>query len=312
MKQNLVNEVHGEGYLYEYDLKVRHSDKNNTDFISGKISLATDEDCQNIVEYHFVYVTPVYSKSGKQNPNFGLLKNIIDSGKDKTVMGAGKENALKLRVDGTVGLNDFWSARDEQIVSIIRNEASFINQATNLNQDLRKRNTFKTDFVITGTFRKEADEEKSIPEHLVVKGATFNSFSKALLPVSYVVYNPSAIDYFESLEIDASHPAFTKVWGSICSQEFVTKIETKSAFGEDLVEERTTTRKEYVITGAQSDCYEWDSEDTLLASELKQAMSNRELHLAEVKKNFDDYQASKGASNGANTTMNVAAGGFNF
>ena len=292
MKQNLVNEVHGEGYLYEYDLKIRHSDKNNTDFISGKISLATDEDCQNIVEYHFVYVTPVYSKSGKQNPNFVLLKNII--------------------VDGTVGLNDFWSARDEQIVSIIRNEASFINQATNLNQDLRKRNTFKTDFVITGTFRKEADEEKSIPEHLVVKGATFNSFSKALLPVSYVVYNPSAIDYFESLEIDASHPAFTKVWGSICSQEFVTKIETKSAFGEDLVEERTTTRKEYVITGAQSDCYEWDSEDTLLASELKQAMSNRELHLAEVKKNFDDYQASKGASNGANTTMNVAAGGFNF
>lgn len=312
MKQNLVNEVHGEGYLYEYDLKVRHSDKNNTDFISGKISLATDEDCQNIVEYHFVYVTPVYSKSGKQNPNFGLLKNIIDSGKNKTVMGAGKENALKLRVDGTVGLNDFWSARDEQIVSVIRNEASFINQATNLNQDLRKRNTFKTDFVITGTFRKEADEEKSIPEHLVVKGATFNSFSKALLPVSYVVYNPSAIDYFESLEIDASHPAFTKVWGSICSQEFVTKIETKSAFGEDLIEERTTTRKEYVITGAQSDCYEWDSEDTLLASELKQAMSNRELHLAEVKKNFDDYQASKGASNGANATMNVAAGGFNF
>ena len=312
MKQNLVNEVHGEGYLYEYDLKVRHSDKNNTDFISGKISLATDEDCQNIVEYHFVYVTPVYSKSGKQNPNFGLLKNIIDSGKDKTVMGAGKENALKLRVDGTVGLNDFWSARDEQIVSVIRNEASFINQATNLNQDLRKRNTFKTDFVITGTFRKEADEEKSIPEHLVVKGATFNSFSKALLPVSYVVYNPSAIDYFESLEIDASHPAFTKVWGSICSQEFVTKIETKSAFGEDLVEERTTTRKEYVITGAQSDCYEWDSEDTLLASELKQAMSNRELHLAEVKKNFDDYQASKGAGNSTNTTMNVAAGGFNF
>ena len=32
----------------------------------------------------------------------------------------------------------------------------------------------------------------------------------------------------------------------------------------------------------------------------------------EVKKNFDDYQASKGASNGANATMNVAAGGFNF
>lgn len=131
------------------------------------------------------------------------------------------------------------------------------------------------------------------------------------LPVSYAVYNPEAIAYFEGLEPSTSEPVFTKVWGDICSQEFITTVETKSAFGESLVEERKTTKKAYVVTGASSDCYDWDSEDTILASEVKAAMSNRELHLAEVKKNYEDYQASKGAAAPAKAN-NVAAGNFAF
>lgn len=310
--KNIVNEVHGEGYLYEHKLELRHSEKNNTDFISGKISIATNEDCTNVVDFHFIYVTPIYSKSGKANPNYGLLENIINSGASKTVMGAGKENALKLRVDGSIGLNDFYSARDNAVVSYPRNEASFVNIVNSFNDKEEKRNIFKTDMLITNTFRKEADEERNIAEHLIIKGATFNGFTKALLPVSYTVYNPAAIDYFEGLEASPSTPVFTKVWGQICSQEFVSKTETKSAFGEDLVEERTTTRKEYVITGAQGECYDWDTEDSILASEVKKAMSDRELHLAEVKKNYDEYQSSKGNTTTTASSTNVAAGNFAF
>lgn len=305
--QKIVNEVHGEGYLYEHKLEKRYSEKNKTDFISGKITIATNEDCTNTVDFHFVYVTPVYSKSGKPNPNYKLLENIVNSGTEKTVMGGGKENALKLRVDGQIGVNDFVGA-DKEIVSQVRNEVSFINMSTNVDGKA----TFKTDMLITNAFRKEADEERNIQEHLVIKGATFNDFTKALLPVSYTVYNPDAIKYFESLEPSSSTPVFTKVWGQICSQEFVSKIETKSAFGEDLVEERKTTKKEYVVTGAASDCYEWDAENTILASEVKAAMSNRELHLAEVKKNYEEYQASKGAAAAKPASTNIATGGFAF
>ena len=305
--QKIVNEVHGEGYLYEHKLEKRYSEKNKTDYISGKITIATNEDCTNTVDFHFIYVTPIYSKSGKPNPNYKLLENIVNSGTEKTVMGGGKENALKLRVDGQIGVNDFVGA-DKEIVSQVRNEVSFINMSTNIDGKA----TFKTDMLITNAFRKEADEERNIQEHLVIKGATFNDFTKALLPVSYTVYNPDAIKYFESLEPSSSTPVFTKVWGQICSQEFVSKIETKSAFGEDLVEERKTTKKEYVVTGAASDCYEWDAEDTILASEVKAAMSNRELHLAEVKKNYEEYQASKGAAAAKPASTNIATGGFAF
>lgn len=309
--KNIVNEVKVEGYLYTHELKLRHSDKNNTDYINGKVSIATDEACTNIVDCHFIYVTPTYSKSGKTNRNFGLLQNIIDSEDKKTVMGAGKENALKIKVDGSIGVNDFWAKNEDAMVSVARVEANFISNVNALNDNEAKRNEFKTDFLITNTFRKEADEERNVPEHLVVKGAVFNSFSKALIPISYVVHNPAAMDYFEGLEASTSAPVFTKVWGQICSQEFISKIVTKSAFDEDLVEERKTTKKEYVIKGAQSDCYAWDSEDTILASELKKAMADRELHLAEVKRNYDEYQASKDATTTASST-NVASGDFNF
>lgn len=308
--QKIVNEVHGEGYLYEHKLEKKFSEKNKTEFISGKITIATDENCTNTVDFHFIYVTPVYSKSGKPNPNYKLLENIVNSGADKTVMGGGKDNALKLRVDGQIGVNDFVGA-DKEIVTQVRNEVSFVNMATNLNENAGKRSSFKTDMLITGAFRKEADEEKNTQEHLVIKGATFNDFTKALIPVSYSVYNPAAMTYFENLEPSSSTPVFTRVWGQICSQEFVSTIETKSAFGESLIEERKSTRKEYVVTGAASDCHEWDSEETILASEVKAAMSNRELHLAEVKKNYEEYQASKGVTS-AKPASNVAAGNFAF
>lgn len=294
MKKIITNEVHGEGYLYEYKLEERHSDKNDTDFISGKVSLATNEECSNVVDFHFIYVTPKYSKSGKDNPNYKLLKTIIDSGETKTVMGAGKENALKLKIDGKINVNDFVSKDNpDEIISQVRNEVSFINVTPNFTPDNAKRSYFKTDMIITGAFRKDADEEKNVKEHLVISGAALNDYTKALIPVKYNVYNPDAIAYFESLEPSTSTPVFTKVWGTIANQEFVSKIETKSAFGADLVEERTTTRKEYVITGALSEIYEWDSEEGILASELRELMSNRELHLAEVKKNYEEYQKTK-------------------
>ena len=42
---------------------------------------------------------------------------------------------------------------------------------------------------------------------------------------------------------------------------------------------------------------------------MREAMSNREIHLAEIKKRQDEYAASKKA---ANTATSSAADGYNF
>lgn len=320
MKKTMINQVHTEGYLYEHKIEKKVS-KAGQEFFKGTVSVATDENCTNIVTYEFIYVTPTYAKSGKENKNYKVLENIYSSGKTKTVMAAGKENALKLKIDGTIGVNDFYSERDNQIVTFVRNEASFINVVSYLNEDEKKRNVFKADFLITGVFRKEAEPEKSLPERANIKGALFNDYSKTLIPVTFTAYNQGAISYFENLEASSSNPVFTQVAGQIQAQEIISVTETEGAFGEALVEERRSTRKEYVITWAKGETYAWDDEETLTANELKEMMGKRELHLAEVQKNFEEYQKSKGASSNTSATVvnttapnatTVASSNFNF
>lgn len=308
--KKIVNEIHGEGYLYEHTLSKKTS-KKGVDYIGGSLSIATDEECTNIIKFEFPYVVPVYAKSGKPNATYKLFENIINNA-NCSVMAGGKEKAVKLRVDSSVALNE-WYDNEGNLVSNMRNEGGFVNNAQKLNDDVNKRNTFKTDLLITGVFRKDADEENGVPEKAIIKGATFN-FAGALLPISYTVYNPSAISYFENLDPSTSKPVFTKVWGNIVSQEIIKKIETENAFGDTLIEDRTSTRREYVITGASSVPYEWDSEDTITANELKEAMSAREIHLAEVKKGQEERAAAKTADVVTPTVSPVVANGaeFNF
>ena len=298
MKKKMINQVHGEGYLYEHTLAHKKS-KKGVDYIGGTISIATDEECTNIIKFEFPYVVPVYGKSGKPNPNYKLLDNIIN-GTANSVMSGGKESALKLRIDSAIELNE-WYDNNGDLVSNMRNSGGFVNTTQKFIEDEAKRNTFKTDILISGIFRKEANEETGEPEKAVVKGAIFD-FTNSLLPISLTVYKPSAMEYFESLEPSAAKPVPTTVWGNINSQEIVRKFETENAFGETLIEERTSSKREYVITGASSVPYEWDSEDFITATELKEAMSNREIHLAEIKKNQEEYSKQSGTPSALETT----------
>ena len=207
MKKNLVNEIRVEGYLYEHKLE-RKVSKAGVSYIGGTVSIATDDACSNVVMFHFTYVTPTFSKSGASNPNYRILENIIDSGTTQTVMGAGVEKALKIRMNSTIGLNEFYD-REDNLVSQMRNTDGFISVINSLNEKEESRNRFKADILINGVYRKDADEEKNIEEHAVIKGAIFNSYTKALLPVSFTVYNPNAISYFESHEPSTSKPVFT-------------------------------------------------------------------------------------------------------
>ena len=207
------NETHVEGYLYEHALEKKVSgDKSKnpgTEFISGTVSIATDEDILNIVPVHFTYVTAL-TASGKPNATFATLSNIIDGTYD-TVMNGGKDNAAKIRIDSAIGLNEFYSDRSgkEELVSAKRNEGGFVHLVTDgLADDLRNRNTFKCDMLITNVRHIEADEERSLPEKAIVKGAIFD-FRKSLLPVEFTAVNPGAISYFEGLDASNSNPVFT-------------------------------------------------------------------------------------------------------
>lgn len=291
------NECHIEGYLYEHNLEKKVSGEKSknpgTEFISGTISIATDEDILNIVPIHFTYVTAL-TASGKPNATFATLSNIVDGTYD-TVMNGGKDNAAKIRVDSAIGLNEFYSDRNgqEELVSTKRNEGGFVHLVTDgLVDDVKNRNTFKCDMLITNVRHIDADEEKNLPEKAIVRGAIFD-FRKSLLPVEFTAVNPGAINYFEGLDASNANPVFTQIWGRQVSETVVRTITEESAFGDPHVREVKSNRKDWVITGARPEPYEWDDESTLTAAEVNEAGKERELMLAALKQRQDEYKASK-------------------
>lgn len=306
------NETHIEGILYEHALEAKVTGPNSkapgTNFISGTISIATDDAMTNIVPVHFTYVTEKTSKGGV-NATYSLLQNIID-GVVGTYMQDGADKAAKLRVDSAIGLNEFYTDRNgkEELVSVKTNEGGFVHTTNVLAEKETDRNTFKCDMVITQVTHIDADDERKTPEKAIIKGVVFN-FRNEILPVEFTATNAGAMAYFEDLGATASNPVFTKVWGRQVSEVIKREIREESAFGEDSVREVQSTRKDFVITGAAKEPYEWDSEDTILASELTAAIANRETYLATMKQRRDEYKASKGQATPAAVSSKTE---FNF
>ena len=308
--RNFVNKTHIEGYIYEHNLerKVTGEKSKNpgTIYIAGTVSVATDNACTNIIPVHFSYVTATTSKN-TENATYTTLNKIIE-GTLGSIMGHGKENAACIRIDSAFALNEFYTDKNgqEELVSAKRNEGGFVHVADVLLEDENARNTFECDMLITNVRRVEADEEKDIPEKAIIKGAIFN-YSKALLPVEFVTLNPRAIDYFEGLGASPKEPVVTKVRGRQVSETIVKKITEESAFGDPMVKEVKSTRKEFVITWAAPEPFEWDSEDSITAAELNEAITARETYLATMKQRQAEYKAAKQAAVAA-----PANGGFDF
>lgn len=313
MSKKMINASHIEGVVYQHSLEVKVSgpDSKNpgTEFISGVLEVATDDAQINIVPVHFTYVTATYAKSGKANETYTTLKNFID-GVYKTIMKDGADTATKVRIDSAIALNEFYSDRngEEELVSVKRNEGGFVHVVSSIDENQNKRNTFDCDMVITNVRIVEADIEKNLPEKGIVKGAIFN-FRNELLPVEFSVINPNAIDYFDNLGASQSSPVFTHIRGQQVSETIVRQIVEESAFGDPSVREVKNTRKDFVITWAAQDIYEWDTPETITAAEFKECIANRETTLATLKQRNDAYKASRGQNTAAAAP---APGGFNF
>ena len=308
--KKMVNKVHLEGRLYQHNLVIKQVQNKESanygkDFISGTIDVATDEDGLNVIQVHFTYVTEI-TNNGKTNVTYGVLKSIIDGA--KTWITDGKDAALKVRANTALALNDFYNQNDE-LVSAKRNEGGFLNTINELPPEA-ERATFGVDMVITSVTRVEAEDENT-EDFVRIKGGIFN-FRKALLPVELICRDEQGMGYFESIDASPAEPVFTEVRGNVVSNTIKREIEEESAFGSASVKTVTRTVREWQVTWARPTEYVFGEEDTITAEELKQAMQDRQVYLAEVKKRADDYKASKANNQTSTTSTAVPEGGFDF
>ena len=309
-----------EGRVYQHSLAVKTVQNQTSanygkEFISGDLEVAVDEAGLNVIPVHFTYVTPTTS-SGAENRTFTVLKKVIDGG--KTWITDGKDEALKVRVDTAIALNDFYT-QDGNLVSVKKNEGGFVSIVNGELSLENERNTFTVDMLITGVNRTEKNEEKNINEDFVtVRGAIFN-FRNELLPVDFLVKNADGMKYFEDLGVTGAEPIYTKVWGRINCGTILNEVKEDSAFGESAV--RTYERKirEWVITGTAKVPHDFGDENVLTVAEVTKAQQDREVMLAETKKRSEEYRANKSTADNAfgsvatsAPTPSVAKGTFSF
>ena len=314
MKKTVFNETHIEGLLYEHKLELKVSGEKSknpgTEFISGNIFIATDDAGLNVIPVHFTYVTAV-TKNGGPNNTFNALKRILDGA--PCVTKDGKDKAIMVRCDSAIGLNEFYSDRngESELVSAKRNEGGFVHIVTDkLDEDEKNRATFSADMLITGTRDVEENPDRGTPAKLILKGYIFD-FRKALLPVEFSVLNANGMKYFGNLDCSERRPVFTKVWGRQISQTTYREVVEESAFGDASVKMVPSSNKDFVVTGTAKVPYLWDDEDGITAIELTEALQSREVYLATVKKNQEEWQNSRKNTSPV-ASVNTADGPYNF
>ena len=312
--KKMLNKAHLEGRISEHSLELRTS-KSGVPYIGGKIMVATDDKGINVVPVEIIYVTEK-SKNGSTNKTFEALSVIMNRG--KTILMDGLENATIVRIDSSISLNEWYRDENGQksLVSTKRISGGFVHIENELKSDETTRNTFEAEMVITNTVLMEANEDYGTPEKLIVKGSVFD-FAGRMLPVEFSVVNPNGIKYFEnSLDVTPNTPVFTKVWGRLVNEVIKTTIVEESAFGDSSVREVEKTKRDWVITGMSKEAMEFDSEDTITAKELHEAIANRNIHLSDLlQSQIERENAKKNKDNAFNAGAKPAApapGGFTF
>lgn len=293
MRKNLNRETIT-GRLFDHTLEAKVSQK-GVPYIGGVLEIAVDEEGLNVIPVTFTYVAETYPSSGKANKNYPVLQQLLNA---KTWKTNGKDEAVIVKCDSaTLGVNNFVG-RDGKMVAAMRNEGSFVSIVTKL-PDEAERATFSVDIIINKVAEKEDAEGNSLGYDEV--GGRIFCYPGMAVPVTLIVRVPEGIKYFEGLDASNDNLIYTNVRGKIESITTTKQIVEESAFGGDSVRTVERTTKAWVIEKANPVPFDLGSEETMTEEDVAAAVQAYNVHLAEVQKNYDEYQAKKGSAPAAST-----------
>lgn len=324
MKNNWVNNVHVEGYIFNIEEnggrnklvkgETGPNSKNpGTPYIRGVINVLTDNEGLNVVPVYFSFVTETYA-SGKPNETYKVLAQIIEedaAGTLKTYENS-QLAARKVRIDGDIEINDFCG-RDGEMIAAKRVRGSFVHFADN---GCNPSASFDADMLISSTSLREVENGN---DYLQLNGYVFN-FRNEILPVTLSVDTPAGIKHFEDQDISNANPLLINLWGNIVSNVVVNEQTVESAFGAPKVNATSRTFRAWNVVGCSPEPMDFDDESTITKAELKTKLDERAARVAAEKARVEEYQKSRGSQSGfpavaANTAKAVsptAANDFPF
>ena len=264
MKQ-ATNVLNVAGILNEIDLQERQ-DRNNRDYISGKVYFLVDQSFGGKEEHEELTVDVfAYKKtsSGKDNPAYKSAKDLMENGVSVAACGSAN-GADSYRIGGGRITSNSFTTPDGRNVTYYPMQASFFNK---INGDYTPDASFETEIYITN-MRPEVDKEDSPTGRLIINGAIVG-YNDRIDVVPFVVEDPKAVAHIEN---NWSEGDTVRIYGKArATVEIVTRAMSEDVFGEAPVREYKNTKKEYVITSGSSSPY--DSEIAYAAEDINAAMA---------------------------------------
>lgn len=301
------NSVHIEGYVYDINLNMRttgpESKNPNTPFINGSISVVTDDDCLNVVNVSFAYVTEFYTRSGKENLTYKVLTKLITD--NKTVLNNGIEGAMKLRIDGSINVVDYLN-REGKMSNFQEIQGSFVHEVTGaLPVEANARNQFEADAIFMDAGFNESETVYNLRGFVL-------DFRNNLIPVTFTLDNPGGQKAFDKLDISTDNPMVVNVWGSVINTTIQAEAKTTEEdfddWGVAKVTTTTTTLRTWRVDGAKTSAAV-PVEDKIEEDQFRSMLAARKERVASEQQRQEEYRAKKNAPAVSKTS---ASKGYEF
>lgn len=303
------NDVQMTGYVFNSDFrkgvtKATNKWHPNEGYISGTVNVATDDQALNVVPVNFFAYEKRTDKDGNKIPNetYETLEQIISGQTYERVA----NQAMKVRISGTVDTNDFYSTRNNKLITSQRVNGRFIHIA-NQNMTVTPA-SFNVNMVVVGAVEKEPEGRAPFME---VKGYVFNYNGSRLFPVTFECYDSSGINFIQSLDVSSSNPSVLNLWGNIQT----TIIELQSAEQEavsagfgvrpSVSTGMTKTIRSWVITGADAERCPQFGEEPFTKAIVKNLVDERNVRLQTMQQQAE-FKSTPRSNNMVQRSQTVA------
>lgn len=286
LNKQTLNEVRIEGLISE--IKFREGSASSTgDFIAGEIIVEVEQENNGMVETNLIPVSTFASKlkkDGNPNPAYKGLKEIEET--YNSVASAGRDKADKIRASkgAELGENSFYNDKGE-LISSIRVRNTFFNR---VNADYSPQALFTTKIVIL-SIKDEMDRDGVETGRLIIQGGLVQ-WGGRIDVVPFVVESKEAVAYIRQ---NYQKNQTVQISGKI---RFISTTKTnkiEQAFGEDLVDEKTFTKREFIVTSGSS--ADFDEDESYDIDAVAKGLEERKARLQEAaEKSKNNKQAPAG------------------
>lgn len=291
------NIVKIEGILAETDLEEKRFLRNGAqqEAIGGSITIRVN---QKIGEREVISDVPVYmfatklTRKGTMNPAYENIKNIKDN--YTSIAASDEEHADRVRItNGDIRMNEYYG-RNGNLVSFPRINASFI-------QRVKETEEFnpKAEFTCTAVVLKqdyELDREQNETGRYLLQTAVVQ-YGDKLDVVPFIVENKKAINYISSNWESGNTVRMT---GRLNFSYRVVRDVKENAFGDPVIDERTISTSELIITGGSEPI---EGEGSYDAAEIKNGLAARMASLEEMKNKANTKKAPAPSNSFSNNDL---------